>query len=63
MIKLSNQHLFKYLIGLIFVLFVVILLNPSRLKQTFAIDACVEDGGQWNYQNKVCEGGNDKVSN
>jgi hypothetical protein len=62
MIKPNKQRLFNYLIGLTFALFIVILLNPSRVKQTFAIDACVEDGGHWDYQNKVCEGINGQVS-
>ena len=57
MIKSNKQLLFNWSIGIFFGLFLLIYLNPSRVNQTFAIDACVESGGQWDYQQKVCEGG------
>lgn len=63
MIKPNKQRLFNCFIGSIFALFIVILLNPSRVKQTFAIDACLDEGGRWDYQNKICEGINGELSN
>ncbi len=56
MIKLNKQLLFNCLIGACFVWFVAVLLNPERVKQTFKIDSCMAEGGQWDYINKVCEG-------
>lgn len=31
-------------------------IESLRVKQTFAIDVCLEEGGRWDYQNKICEG-------
>jgi hypothetical protein len=63
MIKANKQRLFNFLAGMFFVGFLVILLNPSRVRNTFVVDDCLDQGGQWDYKNKICEGINGQVSN
>ncbi len=34
----------------------VMVINVPRIKQFVEIDRCLDSGGRWNYENKVCEG-------
>jgi hypothetical protein len=49
-----KQRFYVLIIGLLCIVILILIIQP-KIARFFAIDSCLDKGGQWNYELNMCE--------